>query len=267
MKTIHELAVVGKRAEIGENVEIGPYSVIGNNVKIDDNTVISAHCVIDGNTQIGSNCFIGAYSSLGLPPQDIEYKGEDTQLIIGNKVTIREYCSLNKGTIKGGGKTTIGFGCYLMSYTHVGHDCHLHEEVIIANNTHLAGHVTVYRKANISSTFLAHQHIEVGELAIVSALSGSRKSIPPFVVAIGRPVRIARSVNLVGLERAGFSKETIQAIREAYDLIKKNETKIALAQIAQKVAQFPELQKIIDFYQNSSRGVIPFATVDDDLSA
>jgi UDP-N-acetylglucosamine acyltransferase len=254
--TIHPSAIVSSKAEIAESAEIGPFCVIGDNVKVGSNSVIGTHTVIEGDTQIGENCYI-VHASIGLPPQDLICKGENTKVRIGNNVTIREFVTIHRGSEKGRGETTIKDGAFLMNYVHIGHDCMIDEEVIIANGTNLAGHVHIHRKANLSALFLAHQYTEVGELAMLSGMSGARKSVPPFVIAEGRPARIMR-VNSIGLERAGFSTETIKEIGNAYRILKKEDTKEVLRKLEEKSSDFPELMKIVDFYRNSQRGVIAF---------
>ena len=266
---IHPTAIVSDKANLHESIDVGPYCIIGDGVTVGANTSIGAHTVIDGCTTIGSGCKISPHCGIGLPPQDIAYADEVTKVIIGNNVTIREFCTIHRGTVKGGGETIVGDEGFFMSYVHIGHDCKVGNKVIFANGVTLGGHVVVHDGANISALFLAHQFIEIGKLTMVSGLSGSRKSIPPFVLAEGRPSRIMR-VNTVGLQRAGFSKELIKAISEAYQLIKRKETKTALAEIEALSEKFPELKDITDFYHrilDSSRGVTSFYSAEREFKS
>jgi UDP-N-acetylglucosamine acyltransferase len=262
--SIHSTAIVSSKAQIASSAEIAAFCIIGDNVKIGENTYVGPYSVIEGHTEIGEECYLAATVSIGLKPQDISYKDEETKVKIGNKVIIREFCSIHRGTAKGTGVTVISDGCFLMNYVHIGHDCYLHEEVIIANGSHLGGHVTIHRKANISALFLAHQFIGVGELAMISGMSGCRKSVPPFVMVDGRPARIMR-VNTIGLERAGISKEIIKEISDAYRLIRKQETKLALAEISERAKSVPELAKIVTFYREATRGVTSFVSMSQKL--
>ncbi|MDJ0625025.1 MAG: acyl-ACP--UDP-N-acetylglucosamine O-acyltransferase [Candidatus Caenarcaniphilales bacterium] len=254
---IHQTAIISPEAEIDTGVTIGPYCIIEENAVVSKGVSIGSHSVIGQNTIIGENCRIFPHVSIGLAPQDLSYSGEKTKAIIGKEVTLREFCTIHRGSSKGNGQTIIGDGCYFMNYVHVGHDCTVGNEVIIANGTNLGGHVVIHDKANISSLFLAHQFIEIGELSIISGHTGARKSIPPFVMAEGRPARIMK-INTIGLERAGFSKECIKAISEAYKLLRKIPTNEANEEIKEMSKEFPQLLKILEFYQNSKKGVIAF---------
>jgi UDP-N-acetylglucosamine acyltransferase len=254
---IHPTAIIGSKAIIHENCEIGPYSLIEDDVQIGPETVIGSHTTIQSGTKIGSNCFIASYVSLGFPPQDLSYKGEKTELIIGNQVTVREFATIHRGTVKGGGKTIIKDNCYFMNYVHIGHDCQIDESVVIANTTQLAGHVHVHTKATISSMFLAHQFISIGEHSMLAAMSAVLKSVPPYIMTEGRPARIIR-VNTIGLTREGFSTDEISAITAAYNLIRKKETRLALEEIEIEAKRFPRLMKIVEFYRTTNRGVISF---------
>ncbi len=261
---IHSTAIVSSEVELGSNVEIGPYCIIQGKVVIGNNTSIGSHSVIEGNTKIGNDCRLHPHVSIGLPPQDISFQGEDTKVVIGNGVVLREFCSVHKGTQKGRGETIIGDRCYLMNYVHVGHDCTLKNDIIIANGTQIGGHVTISEKANISAFFLAHQFIEVGKLCMISGMSGARKSIPPYVLIEGRPVRIMK-VNTIGLQRAGYSSDEIKQISRSYQLLRKKETRLAIEEIKEIGQNFPAVLEVADFYEralDSRRGIIPFYSVD-----
>lgn len=258
---IHSTAIISPKAQVHKDAEIGPFCVIGEGVTIDEGSSVGANTVIDGNTQIGKNCKISPYVSLGLPPQDLSYKGEDTKTIIGNNVILREFCTIHKGTAHGRGQTSIGDNCYIMNYVHVGHDCELSNNVILANSVALAGHVKIGQHVNLGGLFAVHQHAEIGEFVMAAGFSGTRNSVPPFVLVEGRPVRVAR-INSVGLKRAGFSIEEIREVEKAYRLLKTQDTQTALLEIESKGKEFPSLLKIVNFYRNSKRGIIGFRSLD-----
>ena len=215
---IHPTAVVAPGAELGVGVEIGPHSVVGPRVRIGDRTRIGPQVVIDGVTIIGTDNNIVGQSSLGTPPQDLTYRGESTRLEIGDKNDIREFVTVNRGTIKGGGVTRIGNGCMLMACCHVAHDCEIEDGVILANGSLLAGHVRVCRGASISGTCVAHHFVTIGEYAYVGGMSRMSQDVPPYMLLEGHPGRV-RKVNVVGLERAKFPEEHIEALRNAHRLI------------------------------------------------
>ena len=267
MSKIHNTSIISSKANIADNVEIGPYCIIGDQVEIASNTVIGSHSVIEGNTKIGSDCKIYSHVSIGGEPQDLSYKSENTETIIGNKVTLREFVTVHRGTAKGRGKTEILDNCFLMNYVHIGHDCRIGENCIIANGSSLAGHVILSNNVNISALYLAHQFVEIGELVMASGMSGTRKSIPPYVLVEGRPSRIMK-INTIGLQRAGFSKDLIRLISQAYKLIQKKEIKVAFAEIKEMTTpEFQQLKNITDFYDrmlNSSRGIVSFLALDNE---
>jgi len=212
---IHPTAVIAPDAEIGQDVEIGPYAVIGGDVSIGDGTLIGPQVVIDGVTSIGArNRFVGQ-TSLGAAPQDFSYRGEPTQLRIGDDNLIREFVTINRGTVKGGGVTSIGNRCMLMACCHVAHDCELQDGVILANNVLLAGHVLVERGANISGASAAHHFVTIGEYAYIGGLTRIIQDVPPYMILEGHPSRV-RGVNVVGMSRAGIEDDDIEALRVAF---------------------------------------------------
>ncbi len=212
---IHPTAVVQKGAELGVDVEIGPYSSLGPEVRIGDRTRIGAQVVIDGVATIGEDNSIVGQASLGGPPQDLSYKGENTRLEVGDRNTIREFVTVNRGTVKGGGVTRIGSDCLLMACCHVAHDCHLEDQVILGNNVLLAGHVFVGRRANVSGAAAAHHFVTIGAHAYVGGLTRMVQDVPPFMIVEGHPSRI-RGVNKIGLQRSGFGNEEIERLSVAY---------------------------------------------------
>ena len=215
---IHPTAVIAPGAELGSDVEIGPHSVVGPKVRIGDRTKIGAQVVLDGRTTIGEDNWITGQASLGGPPQDLSYKGEPTELAIGDRNTIREFVTINRGTVKGGGLTRIGNDCLLMACCHVAHDCDLADRIIMGNNTLLAGHVQVQEQANISGGCAAHHFVTIGAYCYVGGMTRMVQDVPPYMILEGHPSRV-RGVNVVGLQRGGFSESEIDALRHAFRLI------------------------------------------------
>jgi UDP-N-acetylglucosamine acyltransferase len=212
---IHPTAVIAKGAELGRDVVIGPYSVIGPLVRIGDATFVGPQGVIDGTTTIGrENRFLGQ-ANVGGAPQDLSYEDEPTQLHIGDRNTIREFVTINRGTIKGGGITRIGSGCLFMACSHVAHDCEIDDGVTLGNNVLLAGHVAVGAAAIVNGAAAAHQFVTIGRNAYVGGLTRVIQDVPPFMILEGHPARV-RKVNVIGLERAGLPPEEIQQLRLAF---------------------------------------------------
>lgn len=220
---IHSTAVIASGAELGEDVEIGPYSVVGASVRIGDRTRIGPQVVIDGVTSIGCDNVIVGQANLGGPPQDLSYRGEPTRLEIGDRNTVREFVTINRGTVKGGGVTRVGSDCLLMACCHVAHDCELDDRVILANSALLAGHVHVGEGASVSGSCAAHHFISIGRFAYIGGMSRMSQDVPPFMLIEGHPARVRR-VNDVGLERAGFSAEEIESLHRAFRRIWRSKT-------------------------------------------
>ncbi len=253
---IHTTAVVDPRCSLGQGVTIGPYTVLGPHVSVGDNCWIGPHVVIDGKTSIGEGCQIFQFSSIGAAPQDITYKGELTAVEIGPKTIIRESVTIHRGTSKGGGLTRVGSQCMIMAYCHIAHDCHIGDRVIMANVATLGGHVEIGDHAVIGGLSAIHQFCRIGSYAFLGGMSGANKDIPPFVKYQGQRSNL-HGINVLGLKRAGFSRQTIEELREAYRIIfKKAETITEGLDMAD--AQFPnspEVKEFTDFIRNSKRGV------------
>ena len=215
---IHPTAVVAPGAELGVDVEIGPHSVVGAKVVIGDRTRIGPQVVIEGRTKIGEDNDITGQASLGGPPQDLSYKGEPTELVIGDRNRIREFVTINRGTVKGGGITRIGNECLLMACCHVAHDCDLADRIIMANNVLLAGHVRVEEQANVSGGAAAHHFVTIGAFSYVGGMTRMVQDVPPYMILEGHPSRV-RGVNVVGLQRGGFAESEIEALRQAFRII------------------------------------------------
>lgn len=215
---IHPTAVIAEGAELGRDVVVGPYSVVGASVKIGDRTRIGPHVVIDGVTTIGRDNVIVGQANLGGPPQDLSYAGEPTWLEIGDSNTVREFVTINRGTVKGGGLTRIGSGCLLMACCHVAHDCEVADKVILANGVLLAGHVRVCDGANVGGAAAANQFVTIGRYAYVGGMTRVSQDVPPFMLIEGHQARV-RQVNVVGLERAEFAADEVEMLQEAFRLI------------------------------------------------
>mgnify|MGYP006289481999 CR=1 FL=1 len=252
----HETAIVDPDAELGENIEIGPYSIIEANVKIGSGTQIGSHVQVKGATRIGSNNEIFNGVSIGLPPQHLEYKGEETHLFIGDNNVIREYVTIHRGTVDGGGETRVGNDNLLMAYAHVAHDCHLGNNIVMANAANLSGHVTIENHAYISGLVGIHQFVRVGQLAMIGAHSKATKDIPPYIEVKGHPARV-QGINVVGLRRHGVSSELRDEINKAYDILYNSELNIgqAIEQMDQKLKTGDEIEHFIRFLKSSSRGI------------
>lgn len=218
MTQIHATAVVDARAQLDASVQVGPYAVIGPHVRIGAGTRVGPHCVIEGHTTIGRDNQIFQFASLGAIPQDKKYAGEPTELVIGDRNTIREFCTFNLGTVQDAGVTRVGNDNWIMAYVHIAHDCQLGNQITMANNTTLAGHVHVGDWATVGGLVGVLQRMRIGAHAMVGFAGHVNKDVPPFMVVDGNPLAV-RGVNLVGLRRREFSAERLAAIREMHKLL------------------------------------------------
>lgn len=264
--TIHPTAVVDPQADIHETVEIGPYAVISGKVAIGAGTVVDSHATISGPTSIGARNRICSFTSVGAPPQDMHYKGEPTELIIGDDNLIREYASVHRGTVAGKGKTVIGNGNMLMAYTHVAHDCVIGDKVIMANVATLAGHVEVGNHVNLGGLVAVHQYCRIGPYTYVGGLSGISLDVPPYVIIAGTRNRMRiTGINKIGMRRSGMSRETIARLEEAFRIIFRSPQlllKDALVKVREEIPNCPEVDILVEFFQTSRRGVVK-RTIDD----
>jgi UDP-N-acetylglucosamine acyltransferase len=215
---IHPTAIVAPEASLGNDVQIGPYCIIGSQVSLGDGVKLHSHVVVDGLTTIGEGTAIFPFASIGLPPQDLKYHGEDSRLIIGARNQIREHVTMNPGTEGGAMETRVGDDCLFMIATHVAHDCIIGDHVILANNATLGGHVVVDDYAIIGGLSAVHQFVRIGAHAMVGGMSGIEQDLIPYGSAMGERARL-RGLNLVGLQRRDFSREDIQTLRTAYRLM------------------------------------------------
>nr|WP_315425960.1 acyl-ACP--UDP-N-acetylglucosamine O-acyltransferase [uncultured Albidiferax sp.] len=260
MTAIHATALVDPSAQLDDSVSVGPYTVIGPHVKIGAGTTVGPHCVIEGHTTIGCDNRIFQFNSLGAVPQDKKYAGEPTELVIGDRNIIREFCTFNLGTVQDAGATRIGDDNWIMAYVHIAHDCQLGNQITMANNTTLAGHVQVGDWATIGGLTGVLQRMRIGAHTMVGFASHVNKDVPPFMVVDGHPLEV-RAVNLVGLKRRDFSDASLKAIREMHKLIYRQGKTLdeARAAIQALAAQMPEAAADIalmdDFLGSSVSGI------------
>jgi UDP-N-acetylglucosamine acyltransferase len=256
MAEIHETAIVDKRAEIDDDVEIGPYCVVGPGVKIGKGTKLKSHVVVHGRTTLGVGNTIFSFASVGSAPQDLKYKGEPSELLIGDRNTIREYVSLNPGTTGGGMVTRVGNGNLLMMYCHIAHDCILGDRNVIANGATLGGHVVIQDYVIVGGLVGVHQFVKIGASAILGAGSMVSKDVPPFCNATGDRARL-RGLNLEGLRRRGFDTAKVDELKKAYRIIfqSKMKTVDALAKVRAEIPSSAEIDLLVSFVESSQRGV------------
>jgi UDP-N-acetylglucosamine acyltransferase len=249
-------AVVDPSAKIDSSVYVGAYAIIEADVEIGRGTRIEPHAVIKGPTVIGADNHIFQFASIGDAPQDKKYAGERTKLVIGDRNTIRECCTLNRGTIQDAGVTTIGSDNWIMAYCHVAHDCVVGNNTIFANNASIAGHVRVGDYAMLGGFTAVHQFCRIGAHALASMFSYLTKDVPAYVTIQGRPAE-PRGINAEGLKRRDFTADQIRNIREAYRVVYRQELKLdeAIAQLTPLIPEQPEIKPFVDSLRDGSRGL------------
>jgi UDP-N-acetylglucosamine acyltransferase len=254
MVEVHPSAIVAEGAVLGRNVRIGPYCVVGPQVRLEDDVVLEAHVVAAGRTTLGAGCHVFPFASLGQPPQDLKYAGEDSALVIGPHVVLREHVTVNPGTRGGGMATRIGAGSVLMVGAHVAHDCQLGAHVILVNNASLGGHVEIGDHAIVGGLAAVHQFVRIGRHAMVGGMSALDQDLIPFGVAQGNRAWLA-GLNLIGLRRRGFSREHIHALRRAYRLLFADHGTLRQrsAEVAASLGDWPEVRELVDFVRAPSR--------------
>jgi UDP-N-acetylglucosamine acyltransferase len=255
---IDATAIVSPDATLAPDVTVGAYTVIGPHVSVGAGTVIGPHVRIEGPTQVGErNRFVGQ-ASIGTEPQDLKFKGERTELRIGNDNVFREFVTVNRGTTGGGAITTIGSHNFFMAYAHVAHDCHIGEGTIFANNATLAGHVEVGDFSTIGAFSAVHQFCRVGDHAFIGGGSICTQDVLPFVKTVGNRPAKTYGVNNIGLERKGFTKETVEALQRAYRLLVRSKLRLheALDRIEAELGFHAEVRYFAEFVRESKRGVI-----------
>jgi len=250
-------AIVHPKAELADDVKVGPFTVIGAEVQIDTGTEIGPHVVINGPTVIGKDNVIYQFSSIGEDPQDKKYSDEPTRLEIGDRNVIREFCTMHRGTQQDQGLTLIGSDNLFMAYTHVAHDCVIGDHVIMANGASIAGHVHLGDHAILGGFTLVHQFTQIGEYSFSAMGSAITQDIPPFVMVGGRPTR-PHGINSVGMERNGKSPEVIRQIRQAYKILYKNNLRLedAIEEMEGMAGESNELSNMVSFLRNVTRGIL-----------
>ncbi|MEA2326900.1 MAG: UDP-N-acetylglucosamine acyltransferase [Thermoanaerobaculia bacterium] len=258
MAEIDSTAIVSTNALLAPDVVVGAYAVIGPNVTIGSGCVVGPFTRVEGPTAIGERNNFYGHASIGGPPQDLKYKREHTELAIGNDNVFREFVTINRGTTGGGGKTTIGNENFFMAYSHVAHDCHVGSHTIFANNATLAGHVEIADYATIGAFSAVHQFCRVGEHAFVGGGSMITQDVMPYAKTVASRDNRSYGINTIGLERKGFSKETVEALQRAYRILirSKLRTEDALQKIEEELGLFPEARYLVEFVRESTRGII-----------
>ncbi len=263
MTAIHPTALVDPAAELDSSVSVGPYTVIGPHVKIGADTTVGPHCVIEGYTTIGQNNRIFQFASLGAIPQDKKYAGEPCELVIGDRNTIREFCTFNIGSPGDAGVTRVGDDNWLMAYVHLAHDCQVGNQTIFANNTQLAGHVHVGDWVIFGGFTVVHQFVKIGAHSMTAMCTLLFADLPPFVMCQGQPAA-ARSMNFEGLRRRGFSPERISAVKAMHKALYRDDLTLQAAR--ERIAELdkncpecsPDVQMMLSFLEQSSpqRGIV-----------
>jgi len=254
---IHATAIVDPTAEVGDGVEIGPYSIIQKGARIGKGTRIGPHVFIGEWTQLGERCQIFQFASVGEAPQALAYKGEKTSLRMGDQNIVREFVTLNRGTAPGGGETAIGHGNLFMAYSHVAHDCTIGNRVILANGATLAGHIMIEDHAIIGGLSAIHQFCRIGTHAFISGMTGITLDVPPYMLASGSRAKLF-GLNTVGLKRFKFPETTLRALKKAYRVIFRSSLTLekAMKQLREgEFSQVPEVQHLLQFIQQSKRGI------------
>lgn len=260
---IHPSAVLDPAVELGTDVEIGPYAVLEGRVRLHDRVVIQAHAIVRGDTEIGEGTRIFPFASIGSDPQDLKYRGEPTRLVIGARNTFRESATANRGTAAGGGVTRIGDDNLFMAGSHVAHDCVVGNHCVFSNYAAIAGHVTVMDRAILGGFAGVHQHSRIGRCSMVGGGAMAAQDVPPFCIAQGDRARLL-GLNVVGLRRAGYRLEVLQALKQAYrELFQAGmPIRIAAEQVREVYQDVPEVIELVDFLESSTRGICRSAGAD-----
>ncbi|MBT9139077.1 MAG: Acyl-(acyl-carrier-protein)--UDP-N-acetylglucosamine O-acyltransferase [Syntrophomonadaceae bacterium] len=255
-KEIHKTAVISSKAEIDDDVSIGPFCIVGEDVSIKKGTKLLSNIVIEGNTEIGEECTIYPFASIGLPPQDLKYKNEKTGVKVGNKNIIREYVTIHRASVGGDRLTEVGDSNFLMAYVHIAHDCKIGNGATMANVATLAGHVHVEDFAVIGGLVVVHQFTRIGAYSMVGGFSGIGQDIPPYTMASGARAKLY-GLNVIGLKRHGFSDDAINILKKAYKILfrEKKTLKEALKKIKSELPETPEIKRLLEFIEKNKRGI------------
>ncbi|MFZ2493520.1 MAG: acyl-ACP--UDP-N-acetylglucosamine O-acyltransferase [Thermoanaerobaculia bacterium] len=255
---IAESAIISAEAVLADDVVVGPYAVIGPQVTIGAGTIIGPFTRIEGPTTIGERNHFFGQASIGTQPQDLKFKGGRTELTIGNDNVFREFVTINRGTVGGGGVTSLGSGNFMMAYSHVAHDCHVGSSTIFANNATLAGHVEVGDFATVGAFSAVHQFCHVGDHAFIGGGTIATQDVLPFVKTVGSRPAKTYGINTIGLERKGFSKETVDSLQRAYRLLVRSKLKLedALMRIESELGFCAEVNYLVEFVRAAKRGIV-----------
>jgi UDP-N-acetylglucosamine acyltransferase len=255
-KEIHPTAIIEPGVEIEEEVSIGPFCILREGVRIKRGIRLVSNVIIEGNTEVGENSVVYPFTSIGLPPQDLKYKGEKTGLKIGINNIIREYTTIHRASVGGDGITIIGDNNFLMAYVHIAHDCKIGNQIIMANAATLAGHVTVEDYAVIGGLVAIHQFTRIGAYSMVGGFSGIGQDIPPYMIASGARAKLF-GINIIGLKRYGFTETTINELKKAYKILfrEKRTLKDAIKKIQEDLPYTDEIKHLIEFIQKNKRGI------------
>jgi UDP-N-acetylglucosamine acyltransferase len=253
---VHPTAILAPDVQLGDGVEIGPFAIIGEGCVVGDECVIAARATLERHVLLAAGVRVGSGTILGGDPQDLKFKGEHTTVEIGEGTTIREYSTINRGTAQSF-KTTVGKGCFIMSYVHLAHDCHIGDGVILGNSVQLAGHVTVDERAIISGQSAVHQFVQIGRFSFTGGCSRVSKDVPPYVKANGNPIKLY-GLNKVGLERNGFAEEVQRELKRAYRLFFNSDLNLSQARerAENELQRYPEVEEFLSFFDRSDRGLV-----------
>lgn len=256
MSQIHPTAIIDGAAQLGNNVSVGPHSIIETDTIIGDNVVIGANCLVAQYTELADEVKLFHGAVVGTVPQDLKFEGEKTRLVIGKKTVIREYAMLNRGT-HDKHQTVIGANCFLMAYSHVAHDCIVGDNVILANAVNIAGHVEIGDYAIIGGVVPVHQFVKIGAHTMIGGGFRVQQDVCPYSLVAGYPLKVV-GLNAIGLNRRGFSKETVAALDKTFKILffSKLNTTQAVNRINEEVEMIPEVRAVLDFIKDSERGII-----------
>jgi UDP-N-acetylglucosamine acyltransferase len=255
---IHPQAIVASSAKLGAGVRVGAYAIVGDHVELGDGCVLHSHAMVQGPSKIGRENVFYSFCVVGGDPQDLRFRDERTELSVGDRNTFREYVTISRGTVGGGGKTTIGSGSLFLASSHVGHDCHVGDNILFVNGATLAGHVTVEDYATIGFQSPVHQFCRVGRYAYVGASTVITQDVPPFSRVVTDRETKSYGVNTIGLERKGFSEERLKLLGRAFRLLlrSKMNTTQALVEMRKSLGESEDVQELIRFIETAERGIV-----------
>jgi len=252
---IHPTAIVDPGAKIGSGVTVGPFTIIEDNTRIGDGSIIGSHVLVGNGARLGQAVQVWKGAVIAATPQDLKFEGELTEITVGDRTQVREFCTLARGTKHGGGLTVIGRDCLLMAYTHVAHDCRIGNNIILANGVNMAGHVTIQDWVSIGGLSVIHQFATIGEHAFIGGHGRISRDVPPYIITLGEEYN---GLNVVGLRRRGFSTDQVTMIKRVYRIIYREKLNLtqALGVIDKEVEMTPEVKTVLSFIAESKRGIV-----------